>query len=79
MYTGLYNVADYTVWRSGQDQAPIYDWHRRHLQTLQHVTPGPTVRSGSSRHRPISSALPLVFATYPDARVVITHRPTLWW
>ena len=38
VYTGLYNVADYTVWRSGQDQAPIYDWHKRHLQTLQWVS-----------------------------------------
>ena len=44
MYTGLYNVADYTVWRSGQDQAPIYDWHKRHLQTLQWVTERPTTR-----------------------------------
>ena len=35
VYTGLYNVGDYTIWRSGQDQAPIYDWHRRMLQTLQ--------------------------------------------
>ncbi len=76
MYTGLYNVADYTVWRSGQDQAPIYDWHRRHLQTLQHVTPGPTVRWVLKAPSHLS-ALPLVFATYPDARVVITHRDPL--
>ena len=34
MYTGLYNVADYTIWRSTQDQSPIYDWHRRMLQTM---------------------------------------------
>ena len=76
MFTGLYNVAEYTIWRSGQDQAPIYDWHRRMLQTLQHVT----VRA----HHPLGpqgalhlSALPLVFATYPDAKVVITHRDPL--
>ncbi len=44
VYTGLYNVAEYTVWRSGQDQTPIYDWHKRHLQTLQWVTERPTTR-----------------------------------
>jgi hypothetical protein len=76
VYTGLYNVADYTIWRSGQDQAPIYDWHRRHLQTLQHVTPAPTIRWVVKAPSHLS-ALPLVFATYPDARVVITHRDPL--
>ena len=44
IYTGLYNVAEYTVWRSGVDQAPIYDWHKRHLQTLQWVAERPTTR-----------------------------------
>ena len=41
MYTGIYNVAEYTVWRSGVDQTPIYDWHKRHLQTLQWVAERP--------------------------------------
>ncbi len=76
VYTGLYNVADYTVWRSGVDQAPIYDWHRRHLQTLQWVGPQPTTRWVVKAPSHLS-ALPLVFATYPDARVVITHRDPL--
>ena len=44
MYTGLYNVADYTMWRSGEDQSPIYDWHKRQLQTLQWVAERPTTR-----------------------------------
>ena len=81
VYTGLYNVAEYTVWRSGVDQAPVYDWHRRMLQTLQHVTPTTTRTSGPRRwvvKAPSHlSALPLVFATYPDAHVVITHRDPL--
>lgn len=76
MYTGLYNVAEYTMWRSAQDQTPIYDWHRRHLQTLQHVTERPTVRWVVKAPSHLS-ALPLVFATYPNARVVITHRDPL--
>ncbi len=76
MYTGLCNVADYTVWRSGQDQAPIYDWHKRQLQTLQWVAERPTPRWVVKAPSHLS-ALPLVFATYPDARVVITHRDPL--
>jgi hypothetical protein len=79
LYTGLYNVADYTIWRSGQDQTPIYDWHRRMLQTLQwaarasHPDPTGWVLKAPSH----LSNLPLVFATYPDAKVVITHRDPL--
>jgi hypothetical protein len=76
MYTGLYNVADYTMWRSGVDQAPIYDWHKRQLQTLQWVTERPTTRWVVKAPSHLS-ALPLVFSTYPDARVVITHRDPL--
>src|SRR5271168_1839926 len=76
VYTGLYNVAEYTVWRSGQDQTPIYDWHKRHLQTLQWVSERPTTRWVVKAPSHLS-ALPLVFSTYPDARVVITHRDPL--
>jgi len=76
MYTGLYNVAEYTLWRSGQDQAPIYDWHKRQLQTLQWVAGRPTPRWVVKAPSHLS-ALPLVFSTYPDARVVITHRDPL--
>ena len=74
MFTGLYNVADYTVWRSGVDQTPIYDWHRRMLQTLQWGAPTGRFVVKAPSHL---AALPLVFATYPDARVVITHRDPL--
>ena len=76
MYTGLYNVADYTVWRSGVDQAPIYDWHKRHLQTLQWVTAKPTTPGRVVKAPSHLSALPLL-STYPDAWVVITHRDPL--
>ena len=76
IYTGLYNVADYTIWRSGQDQTPIYEWHRHMLQTLQWVRPEPTVRWVLKAPSHLSN-LPLVFAHYPDARVVITHRDPL--
>jgi hypothetical protein len=73
-FTGLYNVPTYTIWRSGIDQTPIYEWHRRMLQTLQWAVP--------TRHWVVKApshlgSLPLVFATYPDARVVMMHRDPL--
>ena len=73
-FTGLYNVPSYTIWRSGIDQAPAYAWHRRMLQTLQWAAPCERWVLKAPSHL---SSLPLVFATYPDARVVITHRDPL--
>jgi hypothetical protein len=76
IFTGLYNVAEYTVWRSGIDQSPIYAWHKRHLQTLQWVADRPTTRWVVKAPSHLS-ALPVLFATYPDARVVLMHRDPL--
>ncbi len=76
VFTGLYNVPAYTVWRSSIDQSALYDWHKRHLQTLQWVAERPTTRWVVKAPSHLSS-LPRVFATYPDARVVITHRDPL--
>ena len=76
-FTGLYNVPSYTIWRSGVDQTPIYDWHRHMLQTLQWGAPdGPWQRFVLKAPSHLGS-LPLVFATYPDARVVMLHRDPL--
>jgi hypothetical protein len=78
MFTGIYNVPSYTVWKSGTDQTPAYDWHRRMLQTLQWdpasdaEPPSWVVKAPSHL-----GSLPLVFSTYPDARVVMTHRDPL--
>jgi hypothetical protein len=80
IYTGLYNVGSYTVWRSGRDHAPIYEWHKRMLQTLQWLarqrTGRPTTRWVLKAPSHLSH-LPLLFATYPDAKLVITHRDPL--
>jgi hypothetical protein len=73
-FIGLYNVPSYTIYKSGLDEAPVYDWHRRMLQTLQWATPTPRWVVKAPSHL---SRLPLVFATYPDARVVMTHRDPL--
>jgi hypothetical protein len=73
-FTGLYNVPSYTIDRSAIDQTPIYDWHRRMLQTLQWGAPTPRWVLKAPSHL---SSLAMVFAAYPDARVVITHRDPL--
>jgi hypothetical protein len=74
MYTGIYNVPSYTIWKSGIPQTPIYDWHRRMLQTLQWARPTERWVVKAPSHL---SHLPLLFSTYPDVRVVMTHRDPL--
>ncbi len=73
-FIGIYNVPSYMIWKSDVDQTPIYEWHKRMLQTLQWATPTAHWVVKAPSHL---SALPLVFSTYPDARVVITHRDPL--
>ncbi len=73
MFTGLWNVPSYVLHRAGGDHAPEYAWHRRTLATLQSRHPGRWVLKAPSH----LSALPALFAEYPDARVVITHRDPL--
>ena len=79
MFTGIYNVPSYTVWKSGLDQTPAYEWHRRMLQTLQWAPP--PERAAFQRWVVKAPShlghLPLLFATYPDARVVMNHRDPL--
>jgi len=74
LFTGLYNVPSYTIWKSSADQAPAYEWHRRMLATLQHDRPGRRMVVKAPSHL---SELALLYHTYPDARVVMTHRDPL--
>jgi len=74
MFTGLYNVPDYTIWHSTSDRRPEYEWHQKMLQTLQWRTPTHRWVVKAPSHL---SSLALLFDTYPDARVVITHRDPL--
>jgi hypothetical protein len=74
IFTGIYNVPTYTIWKSGVDQAPIYDWHRRMLRTLQWARPTERWVLKAPSHL---AHLPLLFATYPGVRVVMTHRDPL--
>jgi hypothetical protein len=74
VFTGIYNVPSYTIWKSGVDQTPAYDWHRRMLQTLQWARPTDRWVVKAPSHL---SHLELLFDTYPDVRVVMTHRDPL--
>ena len=66
-----YNVPSYEAWLATQDMRPAYAFHRRFLQHLQWRAPGA---------RWVLKALSHVFAfdalldTYPDARILQTHR-----
>jgi hypothetical protein len=73
-FTGLYNVPSYTIYKSGLEQGPAYEWHRHQLQTLQWATPTQhwVVKAPSHLNQ-----LPMLFGTYPDARVVMMHRDPL--
>lgn len=73
-FAALHQVPSYATWAAGQDMRPVYAFHRRMLQVLQW-----RVR----RERWVLKApahmnwLPALFAVYPDAHVVQTHRDPL--
>jgi hypothetical protein len=71
-FLGLYNVPSYAM--GGFEDTPRYGWHRRMLQTLQWGAPTQRWVLKAPSHL---SSLTTVFATYPDAHVVITHRDPL--
>lgn len=73
-FTARYRVPSYVAWLARCDMRPAYDWHRLVLQILQ--------RRFEQRRWVLKSpvhlhSLPTLFATYPEARVVITHRDPL--
>jgi putative membrane protein len=66
-----HHVPSYEAWLEGQDLTPAYLWHRRFLQHLQ--------SNGSNRQWVLKApahlfGLPALFAAYPDADVIFTHR-----
>jgi hypothetical protein len=65
------SVPSFLAWRAGTDPLPAYATHRSFLQVLQRGRePRPWVLK-SPVHL---SRLPALFAVYPDARVIRTHR-----
>jgi hypothetical protein len=69
-----YHVPSYQTWLAGEDLRPAYEFHRRFLQHLQWRAPaGHWVLKAPSHVFGFES----LFATYPDAVVVQTHRDPL--
>ncbi len=69
-----YHVPSYQAWLAGADLGPAYAFHRRFLQHLQWRAPaGHWVLKAPSH----VFGFEALFDTYPDARVVQTHRDPL--
>ena len=66
-----YNVPSYEAWLNEQDMRPAYAFHRRFLQHLQWRAPGARWVLKAPSHVFSFDAL---LDTYPDARLVQTHR-----
>jgi hypothetical protein len=74
VFESMYFVTSYRSWHDRQDKRPAYECHRRFLQHLQWRCPGaPWVLKAPSH----LMALDALFAVYPDAQVVLTHRDPL--
>jgi len=71
--SSLFQVPSYHAHIAGSDQGPIYRYHRQVLQTLQQRRTGRWLLKAPSH----LSFLPQLFAAYPDARVIQTHRDPL--
>jgi len=66
-----YNVPGYEAWLNQQDMRPAYAFHRRFLQHLQWGAPGVCWILKAPAH---VFSFDELLDTYPDARLVQTHR-----
>ena len=73
-WSGGHDVPEYARWLAQADIGIAYRFHRRLLRVLQHGQPARTWTLKAPSHL---STLPALFAEYPDARVVVTHRDPL--
>ena len=68
---GQYQIPSYNAWYYQQDLRPAYADYKRMLKLLQWKNPRQHWLLKAPSHL---GNLPVVFDTFPDARVVITHR-----
>jgi hypothetical protein len=73
-FAAMYNIPPYGSWLRQQDMRPVYEFHRRFLQHLQYGRPARRFVLKAPVHM---LCLETLFATYPDALVVQTHREPL--
>ncbi|GAB3270330.1 sulfotransferase family protein [Parahaliea aestuarii] len=67
----LHQTPSYAAWCAGADFARVYAWHKRILQILQWKHPRRRWLLKAPEHQ---VHLDTLLATYPDARIVQTHR-----
>lgn len=70
-WTTCVEIPSFIAWRAVMDPIPLYEGHRRFLQTLQR---GDEARPWALKSPLHLGRLPALFAVYPDARVIRTHR-----
>ena len=72
----IYDTPTFTGWQLEhlETLGRVYRLHRRMLQTFQQQAPSPTPRRWLLKSPFHVSTLPALFAEYPDARVIHTHR-----
>ena len=73
MWSACVDVPSFLAYRAGTDPQPTYEFHRLMLQVLQHGEPGPP-RPWVLKSPVHLGRLPALFAVYPDARIILTHR-----
>lgn len=73
-FTAAYQLPSYAAWLAQADMLPAYRYHRRTLQLLQWRCPGERWVLKTPAHL---GHLETLFAVYPDARVIQTHRDPL--
>jgi hypothetical protein len=73
-FSSMFFVPSYQAWLDRQDLRPAYDFHRRFLQHLQWRCRGERWVLKAPPHLP---ALDALFAVYPDAGLILTHRNPL--
>jgi len=73
-FISRYHTPSYIEWLQSCDMTPAYEMHRLVLQVLQRRLPTDrwVLKSPVHLHN-----LPVLVATYPDARLVVTHRDPL--
>lgn len=67
----MLDLPRYADWYHETDQTPHYAWLKRVLQVCQHLRGGERWILKSPQH---IAEMPALFATFPDARVIRTHR-----
>jgi hypothetical protein len=73
-FAAMYRIPTYESWLKRQEMRPVYQFHRRFLQHLQYGRPARRFVLKAPYHMLSMEAL---FATYPDALVLQTHREPL--